>query len=98
MSDEIEWKPWPGGECPHCGGNLEINTSSAEEYTCWDGDEVRCEKCHCPGYMTVHDEDDVVENMHDYSPECGCKWCKKHKVIDGECMICDARQRGKDEQ
>lgn len=82
-----EWMPWPGGDCPHCGGSLEVFTVSRKDGYAYDCDEVRCVDCHCPGSLSIGDEDDVNTLMHD-EPNCDCPWCLAHPVVGCKCGHC----------
>ena len=71
------WKSHPA-ECNHCGGNSEICTyEGLDEGWEYDGDEMRCVECKCPGQWNVFDEDSAYESWHD-EPGCTCDWCKAH--------------------
>lgn len=79
----MKWKPWESSECPHCGSALEVLTEETRDGYAFDGDEVRCVSCRCPGAISVDDnyEDDMTAwaNMHD-DPECECDWCKMRQA------------------
>lgn len=81
------WKPWDGGDCPHCGSGLEIQTDAPEDGFGYDGDPLRCQDCGCPGQLVVCDEDDACESMHD-DPDCRCEWCLTHPEIGCACGHC----------
>jgi hypothetical protein len=70
------WRPWPD-DCNHCGGALEILTDETRDDWGFDGDELRCSECKCPGYLAVCAVDDVCSVMHD-EPVCDCEWCNTH--------------------
>lgn len=81
------WRPWTGGCCPHCGDGLEIQSCETRDGWGCDGDRLRCESCHCPGYLCVDDHDCVYENMHD-EPGCDCEWCRSHPADGCKCGHC----------
>ena len=85
-SRSAEWKHWDGGECPHCGSGLEIQTDAAADGYGYDGDSLRCQDCGCPGQLMC-DEDGAWESMHD-DPDCKCEWCLSHPEIGCTCGHC----------
>lgn len=88
---ERMWKPWPGGECPHCGGALEIETEAIDDGYGYDGERLRCSECHCPGQLQVDGPEEVDEEMHD-ELNCSCEWCVLHPVNVSECPACIERR------
>ena len=88
-----KWRPWPGGECPHCGDSLEVLTNEAREYWACVDDPLRCVACGCPGYITEYDDECVTENMHD-EPDCDCEWCLAHPVDGCTCGHCYSANSG----
>jgi len=73
-----EWKPWPFEECVHCGSTGLVFTDADEGYA-WDGDDVVCQECGCPGQIVVSGmiDDSAYVSWHD-DPNCDCEWCKAH--------------------
>jgi len=83
-----EWRPFPGDQCLHCGGECEVYTDVPEGYAC-DGDSARCVECGCPGHVTVEPEPDepvAWVNWHD-DPDCDCKWCQKTYPKTDTCPV-----------
>lgn len=81
-----QWKLIPNaGNCPSCGDEPEVLTSSTEPDCAWDGEKVRCASCGHPGTTAVDDSMDggndadgrLYVNWHD-DPKCDCEWCKAH--------------------
>jgi hypothetical protein len=70
-----QWRAMESYECPHCGCEAEVFTSSGEDNFAYDGDSVRCSLCHFPGWVSA-DEDGAHVNWHD-EPGCHCEWCQK---------------------
>ena len=70
------WKPI-NGDCDHCGAGAEVKTSSKDDGTAYDGDEVRCEECSMPGTFVVEEDGDGWVRWHDEFG-CQCDWCMSH--------------------
>jgi len=75
------WKPWPHGECHHCGASVEVLTDCEPGYVGED-DDVRCTECGCLGVVGIDDDEPYV-TWHDY-PDCTCEWCRAHYDDNGE--------------
>jgi hypothetical protein len=65
-------------DCPECGAAPVITTDCKVDGHFYDGDEVRCSDCGCPGYFSA-DEDGGVISWHQEA-DCDCEWCKAHPV------------------
>lgn len=68
----VEWD-----NCPYCGNIPEILTDCKKEGYFYDGDDVRCVECGCPGYFSCDEEEHGYINWHE-EPGCTCEWCVAH--------------------
>lgn len=77
-----EWRPF-NDECPHCGDDAEVFTTTGQDNLAYDGDKARCVTCNCPGGVVLDDAPDYEGSAyiawHD-EPNCDCEWCKTHPV------------------
>jgi hypothetical protein len=72
------WRPYHE-ECPNCGCEAEILTTSGADYVAFDGDKVRCSECGMPGVVSA-DEGGAYVAWH-ADPACDCAWCKAHALV-----------------
>lgn len=82
MEREKKWQPWTFDECPSCGAQAEVLTSSTQAGTCYADDRARCSGCGHPGVMDVDETVETEDGLgrayvqwHDH--DCGCERCDK---------------------
>lgn len=78
-----QWQPWIGSECPSCGDDAEVFTSTGEPNQAHDGDEARCYGCSLGGSVIVYGD----ENTYEDGGTARIQWNEEAEPI-GKCAKC----------